>query len=165
MASYLSSSYLLSMSLNYTMTLPTSHELRRSKMVRKKVLRRKHCYWHQVAKAMLELGLKPTVVGHIIKDVFPETEINGRHIGAFKRRLIKDGELMVPDKVTMKRNEASQMAKGLVSTEDLFIYKCMVGSTKRTLKCFEFKFKGEEKDVLMEVDEWLLNMDHTEPKA
>jgi|TARA_R100001530_G_scaffold103981_2_gene72387 hypothetical protein len=114
---------------------------------------------------MLELGLKPTIVGHIIRDVFPETEINGRHIGAFKRRLIKDGELKIPDKVTMKRNEASQLAKGLVSTEDLFIYKCMVGSTKRTLKCFEFKFKGEEKDVLMEVDKWLLNMDHTELKA
>ena len=116
-------------------------------MVRKKVLRRKHCYWHQLAKAMLEFGLKPTVVGHIIKDVFPETEINGRHIGAYKRRLIKDDELIIPDKATMKRNEASQLAKGLVSTEDLFIYKCMVGSTKRTLRCFEFKFKGEEKDV------------------
>ena len=150
---------------NFTMTLPTSHELRGSKMVRRKVLRRKHCYWHHVAKTMLELGLKPTIVGHIIRDVFPETEVNGRHIGAFKRRLIKDGELMIPDKPTMKRNEASQVAKELVSTEDLFIYKCMVGSTKRTLKCFEFKFKGEEKDVLMEVDEWLLNMDHTEPKA
>ena len=134
-------------------------------MVRKKVLRRKHCYWHQLAKAMLEFGLKPTVVGHIIKDVFPETEINGRHIGAYKRRLIKDDELIVPDKATMKRNEASQLAKGLVSTEDLFIYKCMVGSTKRTLRCFEFKFKGEEKDVLMEVDTWLSNMVHTEPKA
>ena len=140
-------------------------------MVRKKVLRRKHCYWHQLAKAMLEFGLKPTVVGHIIKDVFPETEINGRHIGAYKRRLIKDDELKVPASydgkhgATMKRNEASQLAKGLVSTEDLFIYKCMVGSTKRTLRCFEFKFKGEEKDVLMEVDTWLSNMVHTEPKA
>ena len=160
MASYLSSLSLTRKSLNFTMT-----QLRRSKMVRRKVLRRKHCYWHQLAKAMLELGLKPTVVGHIIKDVFPETEINGRHIGAYKRRLIKDGELIVPDKATMKRNEASQLAKGLVSTEDLFIYKCMVGSTKRTLRCFEFKFKGEEKDVLTEVDTWLSNMVHTEPKA
>ena len=165
MASYLSSLYHTRANLSSTMTLPTSHEMRDSKMLRKKILRRKHCYWHQVAKTMLEFGLKPTVVGHIIKDVFPETEINGRHIGAYKRRLIKDGELIVPDKATMKRNEASQLAKGLVSTEDLFIYKCMVGSTKRTLRCFEFKFKGEEKDVLMEVDTWFSNMVHTEPKA
>ena len=60
-----------------------------------KILRRKHTYWHQLAKAMLEFGLKPTIIGHIIKDVFPETEVNGRHIGAYRRRLIKDGELKV----------------------------------------------------------------------
>ena len=127
-----------------------------------KIRRRKHCYWHQLAKAMLEMGLKPTIVGHIIKDVFPDTEVNGRHVGAFKRRLIKDSELTIPDKPTMNRNEASQLAKEMVSTEDMFIYRCMVGSTKRTLRCFEYKFKAEDNDVLKEVDKWL-NMVHTAP--
>jgi len=120
-----------------------------------KILRRKHTYWHQLAKAMLEFGLKPTIIGHIIKDVFPETEVNGRHIGAYKRRLIKDGELTVPPKPTMSRNEASQLAKELVSTEDMFIYQCVIGSTKNSLKCFEFKFKAEDKDILKGVDEWI----------
>jgi len=124
-------------------------------MVKKKILKRKHTYWHQLAKAMLQFGLKPTIIGHIIKDVFPETEVNGRHIGAYKRRLIKDGELTVPPKPTMSRNEASQLAKELVSTEDMFIYQCVIGSTKNSLKCFEFKFKAEDKDILKGVDEWI----------
>ena len=112
---------------------------------------------------MLEFNLKPTVVGHFIKDAFPETDVNGRHVGAYKRRLIKDGELPAKmAKSTISRNEASQLAKDMVSTEDMFIYKCVVGSVKRSLKCFEFKFKAEEKDIMEDVDEWLLNMAHTE---
>tara|TARA_R100001244_G_C5099346_1_gene118444 strand:- start:108 stop:446 length:339 start_codon:yes stop_codon:yes gene_type:complete len=111
---------------------------------------------------MLEFGLKPTIVGHIIKDAFPETEVNGRHIGAYKRRLIKDGELKEIPKPTMSRNEASRMAQEMVSTEDMFIYKCVVGSVKRSLKCFEFKFKAEDKDIMEDVNEWLANMTNTE---
>lgn len=125
------------------------------KIMKPKILKRKHTYWHQLAKAMLQFGLKPTIIGHIIKDVFPETEVNGRHIGAYKRRLIKDGELTVPPKPTMSRNEASQLAKELVSTEDMFIYQCVIGSAKNSLKCFEFKFKAEDKDILKGVDEWI----------
>ena len=55
----------------------------------------------------------------------------------------------------MNSNEASQLAQGLVSTEDMFIYQCVVGSAKRSLKCFEFKFKAEDKDILKGVDEWI----------
>ena len=130
--------------------------------MKQRIKRRKHTYWHTLARTMLEYGFKPTIVGHIVKDVFPDTEVNGRHIGAYKRRLIKDGEIEVPSKPTMNRNEASQLDKGMVSTEDMFIYRCMVGSTKRTLRCFEFKFKAEDKSVLEEVDTWLSNMDRTE---
>jgi len=127
-------------------------------IMKTKIIRRKHTYWHQLAKAMLQFGFKPTVVGHIIKDVFPETEINGRHVGAYKRRLIKDDELIVPDKPTMNRNEASQLAQGLVSTEDMFIYQCVVGSAKRSLKCFEFKFKAEDHDILEDVNKWITDI-------
>jgi|TARA_R110002020_G_scaffold46523_6_gene132312 hypothetical protein len=127
------------------------------KMVRrkKKVLKRKHTYWHQLAKIMLGFGFKPTMVGHILKDVFPETEVNGRHVGAYKRRLIQDDELIVPEKATMSRNEASQLAPELVSTEDMFIYKCTVGSAKKSLECFQFKFKAEDVSAVEEVEEWI----------
>ena len=125
-------------------------------IMKKKVLRRKHTYWHQLAKTLLQFGFKPTIVGHIVKDVFPETEINGRHIGAYKRRLLKDDEIIVPSKPTMDRNEASQLAQGLVSTEDMFIYQCVVGSAKRSLKCFEFKFKAEDHDIVKDVEEWIM---------
>ena len=127
------------------------------KMVRrkKKVLKRKHTYWHQLAKIMLGFGFKPTMVGHILKDVFPETEVNGRHVGAYKRRLIQDDELTVPEKATMSRNEASQLAPELVSTEDMFIYKCTVGSAKKSLECFQFKFKAEDVSAGEEVEEWI----------
>jgi hypothetical protein len=47
------------------------------------------------------------------------------------------------------------MAEGLVTTEDLFIYKCVIGSAKRSLKCFEYKFTNEEKDLVSEVDKWI----------
>jgi hypothetical protein len=124
-------------------------------MTKTKILRRKHTYWHQLAKTLLQFGFKPTVCGHIIRDVFPQTEVNGRHIGAYKRRLLKDGDIIIPEKPTMSRNEASQMAEGLVSTEDMFIYNCVVGSVKRSLKCFEFKFKAEDKDEVKGVEEWI----------
>jgi hypothetical protein len=132
-------------------------ELRKKEfeIMKPKILRRKHTYWHQLAKAMLDFGLKPTIIGHIIKDVFPETEVNGRHIGAYRRRLIKDGELKEVIKPTMSRNEASQLAKELVSTEDMFIYQCVIGSTKNSLKCFEFKFKAEDIDIIKGVEKWI----------
>ena len=122
---------------------------------KKKVLKRKHTYWHQLAKIMLGFGFKPTMVGHILKDVFPETEVNGRHVGAYKRRLIQDDELTVPEKATMSRNEASPLAPELVSPEDMFIYKCTVGSAKKSLECFQFKFKAEDVSAVEEVEEWI----------
>ena len=122
-------------------------------MARKGV--KKDTYWHNIAKLALSNGLKPAQVGRLIKEVFPETEINGRHIGAYKRRLIQDEDILIPDRPTMNINQMTEMAHSLVSTEDLFIYKCVVGSAKRSLKCFEFKFRAEDKDLLSEVDAWI----------
>ena len=127
-------------------------------MVKKKILRRKHTYWHQLAKFLILNGFKPTVIGHILKDVFPETEVNGRHVGAYKRRLLQDEDIIVPKKATMTLNEVRDMADGLVTNEDRFIYKCVIGSAKRSLKCFEFKFTNEDKDLVSEVDEWITRL-------
>ena len=124
-------------------------------MVKTKILRRKHTYWHQLAKFLILNGFKPTVIGHILKDVFPDTEVNGRHVGAYKRRLIQDEDIIVPKKQTMTLNEVRELANGLVTNEDRFIYKCVVGSAKRSLKCFEFKFTNEDKDLVSEVDAWI----------
>ena len=124
-------------------------------MVKKKILRRKHTYWHSLAKFLILNGFKPTTIGHILKDVFPDTEVNGRHVGAYKRRLIQDEDILVPSKPTMTLNEVREMAEGLVTTEDLFIYKCVIGSAKRSLKCFEYKFTNEDKDLVSEVDKWI----------
>ncbi len=55
----------------------------------------------------------------------------------------------------MTLNEVREMANGLVTNEDRFIYKCVVGSAKRSLKCFEFKFTNEDKDLVSEVDAWI----------
>ena len=107
---------------------------------------------------MLQFGFKPTVVGHIVKDVFPDTEVNGRHIGAYKRRLLKDDEIIIPTTPTMNRNEASQLAQGLGATEDMFIYQWVVGSAKRSLKCFEFKFKAEDHDIVGDVEKWITDI-------
>ena len=124
-------------------------------MVKKKILKRKHLYWHSLAKYLILNGFKPTVIGHVIQDVFPDTEVNGRHVGAYKRRLIKDEDIIVPTKATMSLNEVREIAESLVSTEDMFIYKCVIGSVKRSLKCFEFKFKAEDNDILEDVNAWI----------
>ena len=120
-----------------------------------KVQKRKHTYWHQLAKLLIMNGYKPAQCAKILKSVFPDTEVNGRHIGAYKRRLIQDEDILIPNKPTMPMNQMTEMAHGMVSTEDLFIYKCVIGSAKRSLKCFEFKFRAEDKDLLSEVDAWI----------
>jgi len=128
---------------------------RTAKMVKTKILRRKHTYWHQLAKFLILNGFKPTQIGKIIQDVFPQSEVNGRHVGAYKRRLLQDEDILIPDRATMPLNEVKQLVESLVSTEDMFIYKCVVGSAKRSLKCFEYKFTNEDKDLVSEVDAWI----------
>ena len=123
-----------------------------------RVQKRKHTYWHQLAKLLILNGYKPAQCAKILKSVFPDTEVNGRHIGAYKRRLIQDEDILIPDRATMPLNQMTEMAHGMVSTEDLFIYKCVVGSAKRSLKCFEFKFRAEDKDLVSEVDEWITRL-------
>tara|TARA_R110000744_G_scaffold205680_3_gene324317 strand:+ start:745 stop:1116 length:372 start_codon:yes stop_codon:yes gene_type:complete len=118
----------------------------------------KHTYWHQLAKYLLGIGFKPAMCSHIIKDIFPETEINGRHIGAYKRRLIKEIGILIPTTPTMGKNEASKLGAALVSEEDMFIYKCSVGSAKKTLECFQFKFIAEEVDELKKVGQWITDI-------
>jgi len=123
-----------------------------------KVQKRKHTYWHQLAKLLIINGYKPAQCAKILKSVFPDTEVNGRHIGAYKRRLLQDEDILIPDRATMPINQMTEMAHGMVSNEDLFIYKCVVGSAKRSLKCFEFKFRAEDKDLVSEVDEWITRL-------
>ena len=123
-----------------------------------RVQKRKHTYWHQLAKLLIINGYNPAQCAKVLKSVFPDTEVNGRHIGAYKRRLLQDEDLIIPDRATMPLNQMTEMAHGMVSTEDLFIYKCVVGSAKRSLKCFEFKFRAEDKDLVSEVDEWITRL-------
>jgi len=55
------------------------------------VSRKKDAYWHRITRKMIGYGLKPAQIGKVLKEVFPETEVNGRHIGAYKRRLTTEG--------------------------------------------------------------------------
>ena len=121
-----------------------------------RVKKRKHTYWHQLAKLLILNGYKPAQCAKILKSVFPDTEVNGRHIGAYKRRLIQDEDILIPNKPTMNINEVREIAEGLVTNEDMFIYKCVIGSAKRSLKCFEYKFRSEDKDLVSEVDKWIM---------
>ena len=122
-------------------------------MVRPKI--RKTLYWHKIAQVLLEHGLMPKDIGSIMKSIYPQAEINGRHIGAYKRRLIDDGiiEKGLPKIITP--NEGMRMAEGLIGADDQFIYDCVVGSHKRTLKCFEYKMTQEIVDHDDEIEAWL----------
>ena len=118
---------------------------------------KKDAYWHSLAKMCISHGLKPAQVGKVIKEAFPETDINGRHIGAYKRRLVMDEEVEIPVRPTSTLNELMSIANGLVTDEDRFAYTCSIGSTKRSLKCFEYKLTAEaEDDNQMEnIDKWV----------
>ena len=118
--------------------------------------RKKDAYWHTITQGLIERGLKPAQIGKVLREIFPETEINGRHIGAYKRRLTQEG-IEVPNKATISMNEANDIGRGLVSDEDRFIYNCSVGSIKRSLKCFEFKMitEAEAVETLEDIDIWI----------
>ena len=116
---------------------------------------RKHMYWHPLARILLEQGLMPKHVATAIKTVFPEADITGRHIGAYKRRLITDGMLEKNLPKLISANEATQLIAGMIGEDDKFIYKCVIGSAKRSLKCFEYKMTGEMIDHNEELEGWL----------
>lgn len=120
--------------------------------------RKKHTYWHQLAKLLILNGYKPAQCAKVLKEVFPETDINGRHIGAYKRRLIKEEDIIVPVRHIIGVNKMIELAKELVSAEDMFIYQCSIGSAKRTLECFQFKFIAEEEDEVAKVEQWITDI-------
>ena len=113
--------------------------------------RKQDAYWHRISRVMIEKGFKPAQIGKVLKEIFPDTEVNGRHIGAYKRRLVQEG-VEVAERPTITMNEASSIAYGLMNDEDMFIYNCSVGSIKRSLKCFEFKMVNEAKEVEIQED-------------
>jgi len=120
--------------------------------------RKKHTYWHQLAKILILNGYKPAQCAKILKEVFPQTDINGRHIGAYKRRLVKEEDIIVPNIHSIGVNKMIELVKELVSAEDMFIYECSVGSAKRTLECFQFKFIAEEVDEVKKVEQWITDI-------
>ena len=116
---------------------------------------RKELYWHKLAKVLLEHGLMPKYVAEAIKRVYPHAEVTGRHIGAYKRRLINDNMLEKNLPKTISPNEGFAMIEGLVGEDDRFIYNCAIGSAKRSLKCFEYKLTHEVIDHTEAIDMWL----------
>ena len=76
---------------------------------------KKDAYWHGIAQLALSNGLKPAQVGRLIKEVFPETEVNGRHIGAYKRRLIDAGVIEKTTPTVGSVGELIQLSETLVS--------------------------------------------------
>ncbi len=118
---------------------------------------KKDAYWHNIAKLGISSGFKPAQIGRLVKECFPETEINGRHIGAYKRRLVDEGQVEIPVRPTTTLQEMMSMINGMVTDEDRFAYTCSVGSTKRSLKCFEYKLTAEleDKDELENIEEWI----------
>ena len=119
------------------------------------VSRKKDTYWHEVAALCLQAGQPPAKVAKVVKHCFPKTDFNGRHIGAYKRRLIDAGVIQKTTPTVGSVGELIQLSETLVSDEDKFIYGCYVGSIKRSLKCFEYKLTEEAKDREDEVELWI----------
>ena len=119
------------------------------------VSRKKDTYWHEIAALCLQAGQPPSKVAKVIQHCFPKTDVNGRHIGAYKRRLIDAGVIDKNVPTVGSIGELIQLADQLVSAEDRFVYDCWVGSIRRSLKCFEYKLTEAEVDELDEIDIWI----------
>ena len=119
------------------------------------VSRKKDTYWHEIAALCLQAGQPPSKVAKVIQHCFPKTEVNGRHIGAYKRRLIDAGVIDKNVPTVGSIGELIQLADNLVSAEDRFVYECYVGSIRRSLKCFEYKLTEAQVDELDEIDIWI----------
>ena len=119
------------------------------------VSRKKDTYWHEIAALCLQAGQAPSKVAQVIKHVFPKTEVNGRHIGAYKRRLIDAGVIEKNVPTVGSVGELIQLADSLVSTEDKFVYDCYVGSIRRSLKCFEYKLTEAQVNEMDEIEIWI----------
>ena len=119
------------------------------------VSRKKDTYWHEVAALCLQAGQPPAKVAKVVKHCFPKTDINGRHIGAYKRRLINEGVVEKDTPKTGSEHDLIQMAHEIVTSEDMFVYNCSVGSKVRSLKCFEYKMTEATKDIVDDCDEWI----------
>ena len=119
------------------------------------VSRKKDTYWHEIAALCLQAGQPPSKVAQVVKHVFPKTEVNGRHIGAYKRRLIDAGVIEKNIPTVGSVGELIQLADSMVSVEDRFVYDCYVGSIKRSLKCFEYKMTRAEVDDINDIDIWI----------
>ena len=125
------------------------------------VSRKKDTYWHTIAKQSIKYGFKPAQIAKILKAVFPQTEVTGRHVGAYKRRLTTEGSLSQTDIPTISLvslNEMIRMVVDLVTDEDRYVYDCSIGSQIQSLKCFEYKLTAEEKDELDVVERWIERM-------
>ena len=119
------------------------------------VSRKKDTYWHEIAHLCLQAGQPPSKVAKVVQHCFPKTDVNGRHIGAYKRRLIDAGVIDKHAPTVGSVGELIQLADQLVSAEDRFVYDCYVGSIRRSLKCFEYKMTLDEVDELDEIDIWI----------
>jgi hypothetical protein len=119
----------------------------------------KDTYWHSIAHVCLSAGLQPAQVARVVINCFPKTEINGRHIGAYKRRMITEGLLDIvtypSNKGRMTSLEMIDYCRSVVTKEDEFIYTASIGSIKRSLKCFEYTLTAEAENELDKVDIWL----------
>lgn len=129
-------------------------------MVKKINRRKKDLYWHKTAEVCITHNFKPAMTAKIVKAIFPQAEVNGRHIGAYKRRLITEGMIDIEEfdnRGKMTSIEMTEYCRSILSPEDTFIYTASVGSVKRSLKCFEFKLTAEADSnaELDKVDIWL----------
>ncbi len=114
----------------------------------------KDTYWHNLAGFCILQGMKPAQVVKVLKEAFPLTNVTGRHVGAYKRRMISDGQI-VPSRLIMSINDATAMAKDLVTKEDRFVYDCTVGSQIQSRKCCEYKRTKKEGNRLEKAEAWI----------
>lgn len=107
---------------------------------------KKDTYWHNTARIGILNRMKPNLILKLVKELFPKSEINGRHISAYKRRLIKEGIKQKTSELSQK--EVSQFARKNLESDDLFVYNCKFA-------IIEQEINNQKKNLNEDTERWL----------
>ncbi len=119
---------------------------------------KKDLYWHKISKELMLAGAPYRIIRPILNEIFPDCEITGRQLGAYKRRL-RNENIDIPAAGGINKQEASAIAEKFITEEDLFIYECARGSMIAKLEVYHYKMTGKKPDDIEKFDDsWVGNL-------
>jgi hypothetical protein len=119
--------------------------------------RKKDTFWHSTALFGIEHGFKPAQIVQIVKSIFPHTNITGRNIGAYRRRLLHENTISKLDRQNKPNIPIKEMVRIIsdsISLEDKFVHRCNINNRTQIMKKLENKL-NQEAEISDKLDIWI----------